>query len=61
MKYFLLPAITILASLILGSVFILAAGVNPLNVYYWLFGAGFGCKGSGGFCAILRWTLSKSM
>ncbi len=52
-RQFYLVGAAILASLLVGAIFILAAGENPLNAYYWLFRAGYGCEGSGGFCALL--------
>ncbi len=45
--------LAVIASLLIGSVLILPAGVNPVRGYYWLFRAGFGCRGAGGFCALL--------
>jgi simple sugar transport system permease protein len=48
-----LPLIAVLFSLLVGGLLILIAGVNPLFAYRALFTAGFGCRGSGGFCAVL--------
>ncbi|MCC6188590.1 MAG: ABC transporter permease [Anaerolineales bacterium] len=47
------PLLAILASLLLGSLLILAAGANPLQAYAALFRAGFSCDGPGGMCAML--------
>lgn len=39
-RQFYLVGAAILASLLVGAIFILAAGENPLNAYYWLFHRG---------------------
>jgi len=48
-----LPLIAVLFSLLAGALLILMAGVDPLFAYRSLFTAGFGCRGGGGFCAVL--------
>jgi simple sugar transport system permease protein len=45
--------IAVLFSLFIGGLLIMTTGTNPLFAYRALFTAGFGCRGSGGFCAIL--------
>lgn len=50
---YLAPLLSILASLIVGSVFILMAGAHPLRAYGYLARAGFGCQGPGIRCATL--------
>ncbi len=52
-QHLYLVGAAILASLLVGGVFILAAGKNPFTAYYWLLRAGYGCEGFGGFCALL--------
>jgi simple sugar transport system permease protein len=48
-----MPALAVLASLAVGSVFILLARANPLETYRNLMQAGFGCAGPGARCALL--------
>ncbi len=45
--------IPITASLVAGSLLILAAGEEPIQTYIHLFNAGFSCVGGGGRCALL--------
>jgi simple sugar transport system permease protein len=45
--------IAVLFSLFIGGLLILTTGTDPLFAYRTLFTAGFGCRDSGGFCAIL--------
>lgn len=50
----LLPPLTAVGlSLMVGMVLILPTGENPIAVYATWFEAGFGCRGSGGQCALL--------
>ncbi|WP_420629452.1 ABC transporter permease [Candidatus Leptofilum sp.] len=48
------PFLAVILSLMLGLLIVLPTGENPLEAYRLWFSAGFGCAGSGGFCAI--WT-----
>jgi simple sugar transport system permease protein len=52
-KNIAVPLIAVLFSLFAGGLLILIAGANPLVAYRALFTAGFGCRDSGGFCAVL--------
>ena len=52
-RHFLTPAVAIIFSLLIGIIFIFAAKANPITAYYALLRAGFGCRGTGGFCAFL--------
>ena len=48
------PFLAVVLSMGLGLLIVLPTGENPLEAYRLWFTAGFGCAGSGGFCAI--WT-----
>lgn len=47
------PLLAIFLSLLVGILFILPTGENPLMVYGEWFLAGFSCRGAGGQCALL--------
>ena len=52
-QHIAVPMIAALFSLLVGSLLIRLAGASPLEAYNALIVAGFGCRGAGGFCALL--------
>jgi ABC-type uncharacterized transport system permease subunit len=53
LQHIAVPLIAALFSLLVGSLLIRIAGASPLEAYSELIVAGFGCRGAGGFCALL--------
>ncbi len=51
---FLQSFLAVMLSMSLGLLIVLPTGENPFSAYRLWFAAGFGCAGSGGFCAL--WT-----
>jgi ABC-type uncharacterized transport system permease subunit len=52
-QHIAVPLIAVLFSLLVGSLLIRIAGASPIEAYGALVVAGFGCRGAGGFCAVL--------